>query len=286
MNIGLGTASFGTTIDKDSAFSILDAFVNRGGTVIDTANNYAFWNGIGGESESIIGEWIQTIDRGQIEIHTKIGAQPVDGDKFDSVEGLSKASVEVAIQKSLERLQTNYIDVLYAHIDDIATPLRGTWSALSDAVNSGIVKKLGISNYSASRIRELSDVVSKNKLTPIRYAQYRHTIIPPKPTADFGVQACLTGDIQNALKQLDEHVNIVAYSPFLDGAFEMGNALPDNYQTPSNELEVSRIRYEAEQQNVTPSAYVLKCIADQGILPLTMTGKLHRLESNLALFSA
>ena len=89
MHIGLGTASFGTSISEKSAHQVMNAFVEHGGVIIDTANNYAFWAGKGGESEAVIGNWLLTTQREKVEIHTKIGAQPTDGNSFETAEGCS-----------------------------------------------------------------------------------------------------------------------------------------------------------------------------------------------------
>ena len=285
MNIGLGTASFGTSISPEKSFEIMDVFVRHGGRVMDTANNYAFWNGAGGESETVIGQWLQNIERSKVEIHTKIGYQPIEAGNPSTFEGLSKENIERALEKSLSRLQTDYVDVLYAHVDDTSTSLEETWSTFTTVINEGYAKKLGISNYRAPRIRELCAVITANDLAPISYAQYRYTIIEPKEDADFGVQVCFTQPVRKVLASLCGDVKIVAYSPLLEGTFEPDNQLPDNYQTEENDLAVERLRSEASSLSVSPSALVLRRIADQAIMPLTMTGKLSRLESNLFLFS-
>ena len=88
MNIGLGTAGFGTSISELQAHLVLDAFVERGGTIIDTANNYAFWAGKSGESERVIGKWLKNKDRERIEIHTKIGANPQMGNVLKPLRAL------------------------------------------------------------------------------------------------------------------------------------------------------------------------------------------------------
>lgn len=214
--------------------------------IIDTANNYAFWAGSGGESETTIGCWLKTVQRDKVEIHTKIGAQPTDGINFETAEGLSKLAIEKAVEASLKRLQINYIDVLYAHIDDTSTSLLETWSTLHNYVNNGTVKKLGISNYTATRISELTNVIHSNKLAPISYAQYRHSAIPPVAGADLGVQVCFNADIINALETANPNVTLVAYSPLLDGAFEQGNTLPDMYNSEGNLQVVEQIRLEAK----------------------------------------
>lgn len=284
MNIGLGTASFGTSIPEAQSHRLMDAFVNNGGVIIDTANNYAFWAGEGGESEAVIGNWLHHQQRDSVQIHTKIGAQPTDGSNFETAEGLSKAAIDSAIDKSLNRLKTNYVDVLYAHINDTETPLLETWSRLDDYVKRGVVKQLGVSNYPLDRVIELCQLIKENNLTPISYAQYRHSIIAPVEGADLGVQICFDDKMIACLKEANPEVNLVAYSPLLDGAFEDENLLSDNYDSDKNRVLIKQLQTESTQLKVSPSALVLKRIADSGMLPLTMTGKLDRLKGNFAMF--
>jgi aryl-alcohol dehydrogenase-like predicted oxidoreductase len=284
MKIGLGTASFGTSISEQQAHRILDTFVESGGTIVDTANNYAFWAGHGGESESVIGQWLKTKNRAQVEIHTKIGAQPLDGTSFESAEGLSSVAIERAVEGCLKRLSTDYIDVLYAHIDDASTPLFESWTALSGLVDAGVVRQLGISNFPISRLTELLQIINANGLKPISYAQYRHTVIKPRADADLGVQICFDESLISTLRDNFPSIKLVAYSPLLDGAFEPNGGLPEVYNSEVNDRAVEMLRIEARCLNVSPSAVVLKKIADDGIMPLTMTGKIERLKSNMQLF--
>lgn len=284
MNIGLGTASFGTTIPEEAAHDILDTYASWGGVIVDTANNYAFWAGCGGESEAVIGNWLKLQERDGFEIHTKIGAQPTDGINFDTAEGLSHKAIFDAVEASLNRLSTTYLDVLYAHIDDTSTPLMETWSAFNELVKKGVVRKLGISNYSLNRINELAQVIEKDKLVPIHYAQYRHSVIEPKKSADFGVQVCFNKEIIQALKTINTQIKLVAYSPLLDGGFEAGYNLPEPYDTESNRRSVQQVQSEARTLGVSPSALVLKKISESGVIPLTMTGKVARLTGNMELF--
>lgn len=284
MNIGLGTASFGTSIPEIQAHKILDTFYQSNGYIIDTANNYAFWAGSGGESEFVIGTWMSKVQRERIEIHTKIGAQPTDGVNFETAEGLSKIAIEAAVEASLKRLSTDYIDVLYAHLDDPKTPLLETWATLSSYVNNGTVKKLGISNYSLSRVIELSNVIQKNNLSPISYAQYRHSIISPIKDSDMGVQVCFDAEIIQTLKNANSKIKLIAYSPLLDGGLEKNGSLPQAYISPENINTVNQLQNDAKHQDVSPSALALKQIFDSGITPLTMTSNIERLKGNIKLF--
>ena len=287
INIGLGTASFGTRYTKAESFAVLDRYTKLGGRIIDTANNYAFWadNGVGGESETVIGEWLAQQERNKFRLNTKIGARPVGGAEAGQLDGLASADVYVAVHESLERLKVNSVDVLYAHVDDLNTPLAETWDALTQLVSDGFVQRLGISNYTHERVQELVGIVKQMGLAPISYAQYRHSVIQSIAGAKFGVQVVLTDSIEQTLKQANENVVIEAYSPLLDGAFEAGGTLPPNYASAENEAAIQAIQKEAADLGVSPSALVLWKLSEAGYTPLTMSGKVERIESNLAMFT-
>lgn len=284
MFIGLGTASFGTSIGTTQAHKLMDVFLQSGGTIIDTANNYAFWQGNGSESETCIGEWLLSNPRDSIKIHTKIGGMPKDGKNFDTAEGLSRKAIIEAINASLTRLNTDYLDLVYTHLDDQETDLFETFSTLSEYVDIGVIKSLGISNYSEARVIELAQVIKQHKLSPISHAQYRYSIIEANSAAEFGIQICLTPSLKEALINSFSNIQMVAYSPLLDGAFEFAGKLPEQYDNGKNQKLVENLREEAKGKGVAPSALVLRKIADEGIMPLTMTSKTSRLVSNVTLF--
>jgi aryl-alcohol dehydrogenase-like predicted oxidoreductase len=128
----------------------LDAYAAAGGNFIDTADVYSAWapGNSGGESETIIGRWFSTRgNREKIVVATKVGMHP----KFS---GLSPATIRTAAEESLRRLQTDYIDIYYAHQDDENTPLEETLSAFDRLVQEGKVRYVAASNYSAARLQE------------------------------------------------------------------------------------------------------------------------------------
>ncbi|WP_407333040.1 aldo/keto reductase [Enterovibrio sp. 27052020O] len=283
----LGTAKFGTYTNKDDSFAVLDAFLDMGGRRLDTANNYACWHpdGIGGESETVIGEWLQGKDRKRVEVMTKIGAQSVDGFTYDKLDGLSPDNIRRSVDATLTRLNTDYIDVLYAHVDDLNTPLLDTWKALSFLVDEGIVRQLGISNYREARVLELVDVIAQHQLRPFDYAQYRYSIISPNAGADFGPQVILNEHLFGALRCVESKPEIIGYSPLLDGCYELSaDELPDSYDNLLNCAMHDDIQAQAEENRTTPSALVLKIIADYGVTPVTAASTPERLRSNLQLF--
>ncbi len=146
----LGGNVFGWTVDATAAGPILDAFVNDGGRMIDTADVYSRWvpGNSGGESESIIGDWLARRRRDDVIIATKVG-----GEVFGS-KGLSPERIAQAVEGSLRRLKTDYIDLYFAHFDDPDTPLDQTLGAFDRLVRSGKVRAIGASNYTAERLSE------------------------------------------------------------------------------------------------------------------------------------
>ena len=156
--LNLGGNVFGWTADKQASFAILDAFVAGGGNFIDTADGYSAWvpGNTGGESELIIGEWMNTRgNRADVVVTTKVSQHP-------DFSGLAYDNVIEAADASLTRLGTDYIDLYHAHFDDENTPLEETVKAFSDLVHAGKVRNIGISNYSADRIDQWFEIAERD----------------------------------------------------------------------------------------------------------------------------
>jgi aryl-alcohol dehydrogenase-like predicted oxidoreductase len=153
---------FGWTIDEKTSFELLDTFVDNGLDLIDTADVYSAWapGNSGGESETIIGNWLKKgSKRDKVIIATKVGKPMGPGKK-----GLSKDYITKAIEDSLRRLKTDYIDLYQSHDDDKETPFIETLSTYTDLIKQGKVRAIGASNYSASRLTEAIKVSEDNNL--------------------------------------------------------------------------------------------------------------------------
>lgn len=153
---------FGWTIDEKTSFSLLDALVEKGLNFIDTADVYSRWapGNKGGESEVIIGNWLkQSGKRDKIILATKVGMDLGDGKT-----GLAPKYIREAVEASLKRLQTDYIDLYQAHRDDEDTPLQETLAAFDALIKEGKVRVIGASNYSDARLAEALKVSSDNGL--------------------------------------------------------------------------------------------------------------------------
>lgn len=156
-----GCNVFGWTIDEQTSFKILDAFVANGFNFIDTADSYSRWvpGHKGGESETIIGNWIkQKGNRDKIIIATKVGS--------DMGEGvcLKKDYIFRSVENSLKRLQTDYIDLYQSHFDDVNTPVEETIETYATLIKQGKVKAIGASNMSIERLKASVDYSNKNDL--------------------------------------------------------------------------------------------------------------------------
>ena len=221
---------FGWTINRDRSFEILDAFYEAGGRMIDTAEGYSSWvpGNKGGESEAIIGEWQESRGvRGEVLIGTKTGMGGPPG-------ALKPESVAKALEGSLERLRTDYVDLYYAHRDDLTTPLNEVVAGYDALVSSGKARELGASNYTADRLAAVVSEAERQGATPFTVMQPEYNLI-------------MRGDYEGELQALCVAKGI-AVMPFygLAAGFLSG-------------------KYRAEQDWAgSPRAYALKAAADHG----------------------
>jgi hypothetical protein len=171
----LGGNVFGWTATGEDAFRILDRFAEAGGTMVDTADVYSAWvpGHKGGESESLIGEWLRRRGRrDDVLVATKVGMLAGEGG-----EKLEPARIAAAAEASLKRLGVERIDLYYAHQDDRATPLEETLAAFDRLVREGKVRALGASNYSAARLREALAVSARQGFARYEVLQNEHHLL-------------------------------------------------------------------------------------------------------------
>ena len=154
--LAFGGNVFGWTTDEPTSFALLDAFVDAGFNLIDTADMYSTWveGHKGGESETILGKWLKRSGkREKLIIASKVGKE-----MGPNLQGLSKAYIMQAVEASLRRLQTDYIDLYQSHEDDPDTPLEETLEAYDQLIKQGKIRAIGASNYSAERLAQSLEV--------------------------------------------------------------------------------------------------------------------------------
>ena len=185
----------GWTADEPTSFKVLDAFISAGMNFIDTADVYSKWapGNQGGESETILGRWMkQRGNRDKVIIATKVGS-----DMGPPGKGLSRTYIARAVDASLKRLQTHYIDLYQSHVDDQETPLEETLDAYAHLIAQGKVRAIGASNYTAERLTQALQVSKQHgypryeSLQPLYNlydrANYEAALEPLCQTAGVGV---------------------------------------------------------------------------------------------------
>ncbi|MGG1922548.1 aldo/keto reductase [Chryseobacterium sp.] len=159
--INFGGNVFGWTLDEKQSFEILDRFAEAGFNFIDTADTYSWWvNGKGGQSEEIIGKWMKSrCNRNDIVLATKVGSETKEHG-YD----ISKKHILKSVDESLQRLQTDHIDLYYTHFDDNITPVEETLSAYDEIIKAGKVRYIAASNLSPERLKASFEAAEKNNL--------------------------------------------------------------------------------------------------------------------------
>ncbi len=174
--LALGGNVFGWTANQEESFAVLDAYAAAGGNFIDTADMYSAWapGNSGGESETIIGRWMKARgNRDRMIIGTKVGM-------LESLSGLSANTIPVAAEQSLGRLQTDRIDLYYAHKDDPKTPLEETLGAFDTLVREGKVRYIAASNYTAPRLAEALEVSKRRGFAHFVALQPHYNLVERK----------------------------------------------------------------------------------------------------------
>lgn len=226
----LGSMHFGWTADEKTSFAVMDAFVEAGGNFIDTADIYNRWveGHNGGESEEVIGRWMQARgNRGQMIIATKVrgpmGPSPND-------QGLGRKHIIDACDASLNRLQTDYIDLYQTHFFDAETPIDETLEALDRLAQRGKVRYIGCSNYPAWRVVEALWTSDKQGVARFDSIQPHYNLAH-------------RGEFERELAEVCRSfgIGIIPYSP-LAGGFLTGKYSRDA-ETDSVRAESVRSRY-------------------------------------------
>lgn len=220
--ICLGTMQFGWTADKQASFAVMDRAVELGINFLDTADIYSRWadDNPGGVSEEIIGQWMAQsgVRRDQIVLATKVRGQMGDG---PNDQGLSRSHILDGIEASLNRLQTDYVDLYQVHWPDEETPLEETLQALDDLIRVGMVRYVGCSNYPAWLLAKSLWISDVRRLTRYDTLQPNYSLVH---RAEF------ERELQPLC--LDQGIGVIPYSPlaagFLTGKYRRDEPLPES----------------------------------------------------------
>ena len=212
----LGSNIFGSNADQAQSHAVLDAYVSHGGNFIDTADAYNQWveGHVGGESETIIGNWLKARDnRGSMVIATKVSL-------LNTRPGLSAKNIFAACEESLNRLQSDYIDLYYSHQDDAETPMEEVLGAYAQLIAQGKVRYIAASNFSPERLRQAIKISEENNLPSYCAVQDLYNLVDrttyesgmAQTVADLGIsnipfygiaRGFLTGKYRRGITEVD-----------------------------------------------------------------------------------
>jgi len=172
----LGGNVFGWTADQKQSHEVLSAYASHGGNFIDTADVYSEWKegNQGGESETIIGTWLQSRDRSKFVIATKVA-------KLSTRAGLRPENIIAACNDSLKRLQTDYIDIYYSHADDKEVPMAETLGAYAQLISEGKIRYIAASQHTAPRLQEALDIAQQEGLPSYIALQDHYNLMERNP---------------------------------------------------------------------------------------------------------
>ncbi|MEV6793066.1 aldo/keto reductase [Streptomyces sp. NPDC051320] len=256
----LGTLPLGSAVDETTSFALLDRFVERGGTFVDTANCYCFWRAgsDGGDSERLLGRWLAARgNREEMVLATKLGALPAGAGAWPANrEGLSAGAVRKAIGGSLQRLRTDRVELVYGHVDDPSTALEETVAAFAGLIEDGLAEVVGMSNQGVERFTRARELARLMRVPGYGALQQRHTYLRPGPEADFDYQVALDEPML-AYARSRPDLTVLAYGALLNGAYtEPAKALPAEYQHSGTAHALKVLAEVAAEADATPNQVV------------------------------
>lgn len=271
---------FGWTIDKAQSFRVLDAFVDHGFDAIDTADVYSRWvpGNQGGESETIIGEWLAARPgmRDRVKIFTKVGWDMGLG------KGLSPGWIDTALEASLARLQTDYIDLYFSHLPDPEVPHQETLASYDRLLKAGTIRSIGASNYDAALLKDSFGAAADAGLPAYQAIQPEYNLMD-------------RGSFEGPLRDLclETDTGVVTYfslaSGFLSGKYRSKadaegaarGSRVEKYLTPRGFAVIDALEGTAPRHGAKPAEVALAWVmAQRGVTaPIASATRVEQVES-------
>ncbi len=277
LNIALGAMEFGTRLDENTSFALLDQYVDAGGEWIDTANCYAFWSdqsGHGGQSELLLGRWLAARPgmRDRVKIGTKVGCEPRSPGSYPELtERLNRAEVDSALVGSLRRLGTGHIELYWAHRDDRATPLAETVSVFGAHASAGTIGRFGLSNFALWRVERARNIATGFGSVEPTALQLRYSYLQPRPFVRDNAHdhrfGWMTDDVLD-YAATDATTELWAYSPLMSGAFGRSDRpIHEAFDHPGTTRRLAVLQAVAKDHGVSCGALVIAWLTG-GIPPV------------------
>jgi aryl-alcohol dehydrogenase-like predicted oxidoreductase len=271
-NVILGALSFGTRIDEASSIRLLDEFVDLGGRWIDTSDNYSFWldpDNRAGQSETVLGRWLQNRPgvRDQVRISTKVGYEPLADGTF---EGLSRPAIQAAVRRSRQRLQTDRIDLYWAHVEDRDVPLEEQVTTFGELVADGTVGALGASNHPVWRVERARALADSLGVAGYSAVQLRWSYLRPRPGAPLPD----SGHVLATEETLDyvrstEGMRLWAHNTLLNGSYARADRpIAQAYEHAGTTRRLAVLDEVATELGASRNQVVLAWLLAGGIEPI------------------
>ena len=293
--MSLGTMYFGWKTPDDEGIIRMNEYREVGGNFIDTANVYSrrlapdkdffgkdFKEYREGTSEKLIGRWIRdTGCRHDFVIATKVGF------RYPGIElGTSPKQIREECEKSLRRLDTDYIDLYYLHMDDENTTLEDSLYTLTELKKEGKIRYIGLSNFKTERVKEAFKICEREGFDAPICIQQRYTYLKPRPDADFGRQATADEELFELSKKTG--ISILAYSPLLSGYYvDRTKKLPEQYLGEDIDERIARLHKVARDMGITATQLVYAWMLNLSpeVLPIVAASSTAQFKEALEAFS-
>lgn len=285
----LGCMNMRSRVADEVSKTILDGYWAAGGRFLDTANCYTHWvpGGQGGESEALVGEWMQARqNRDELFLATKVGVpypdlpdQPGSG----SPGGLRAAEIQRECDKSLQRLGTDYIDLYYAHREDRETPMEEFLEAFDRLVKVGKVRHVGVSNFLPWRLQQAEMISQQHGWASFCCTQFRYSYVRQNPAGSYSVHLYVNRDMLDycAAKQMP----IVAFSPLVKGGLTDPGRLMEHLKGPDTDARLKALHAMAQKHQASVNQIALAWMMarqDVRIIPLFSASSMEQFSENIA----
>jgi aryl-alcohol dehydrogenase-like predicted oxidoreductase len=284
-HLSLGAMWMGTRTDEPASLTMLDRYLDLGGSFVDTANCYSWWEipgTVGGESEAVLGRWFASRrNRDRVFLSSKGSGWVSDPDRYRGTpeppkySGAGAATLRDELDASLRRLGTDHIDLYYVHVDDRDTPLEETLAALDGFVTAGKIRYVGWSNVRTWRLERILGLCERNGWPAPVAVQQQHSYL--RPRAGVNVTSIVDDEQLDHLRA-NPQVSLVAYSPILAGIYDdsakraTDRRMAAYYAGPDSDARLAAVTGLAAELNVRPNQLVLAWLlhqTDPTVLALT-----------------
>lgn len=295
--LSLGAMWMGTRTDEPTSFTMLDRYLEVGGSFVDTANCYSWWRipgTTGGESETVLGRWFaRRGNRDRVFLSTKGGGWVSDPDRYRDTgipvkySGANPDTLRAEFEGSLRRLGIDHVDLYYVHVDDLDTPLEDTLEMLDGLVKAGKIRYIGWSNVRTWRLERVLNLADHNGWPAPVAVQQQHTYL--RPRAGVNTRSIVDDEQLDHLRH-NPRVSLVAYSPILNGVYDddakrATDEKMGDYVGPDADARLATLFDVARELNVTPNQLVLACHlhqTDPTVIPLTGPRTLEQFDTAMA----